>query len=200
MLKELLIFIKDFITAINKEISENGGKAVIYSIFILIGGILFFSPGYVLIFFYKVNTLSNNCIAVNLINTLIIDSILFIIIFISGIIRGVKIPKESKGYIEYKESSLIDIVITMMLMSIISFVLIVTYILLSFNKYNYTVRIGIITLISTTGIVIFMYICKWIKIYYMFISGKIRYNSAVKKYDKANQINNDLMDDDNDNI
>ena len=53
-MKELLEFIKDFILSIGNEINDNEGKGLLSAFFILIGLILFISPGFILMFFFNI--------------------------------------------------------------------------------------------------------------------------------------------------
>lgn len=53
-MKELLEFIKDFILSIGNEINDNEGKGLLSAFFILIGLILFISPGFILMFFLMI--------------------------------------------------------------------------------------------------------------------------------------------------
>lgn len=199
-MKELLNFTKDLFISISNEVNENGEKGTFYAIFILIGLILFISPGYILMFFYKENIVSINYILLNLFSSIIIDSILFGILFIIGLARGIRIPKESKENIVYKDNILINMVMTIILMGIISAILIFVFAIVRLNKINWISKIGITTFIITTAILSFKYICSWIRIYYRFITGKVKYKEAKEKNNKVNQINSDLPDDDEDEI
>jgi small-conductance mechanosensitive channel len=199
-LKELLNFIKDFLISISIEVNDNGEKGILYVVFILIGLVIFISPGYILIFFYKENMVSNDYIVLNLFSTIIIDSVFFGVLFIIGLARGIRIPKESKEHIVYNNDILIDMVITIILMGTISAILIFVFAIVRLNKINWTSKIGIITFIITTAILSLKYIYSWIRIYYRFIIGKVRYKKAKEKNNKVNQINNDLPDDDDDEI
>jgi hypothetical protein len=199
-LKELLIFIKDFLISISNEVNDNGEKGIIYAFFILIGFVLFISPGYILMFIYKGNVASNSYIVLDLFSAIIIDSILFGVLFIIGLARGIRISKDPKEHIIYKDNILFDILITIILMGIISAVLIFVFAIISLNKINWISKIGIITFIVTAAILSIRYIYLWIRIFYKFIIGKIKYREAKEKNNKINKINNHLPDDDDDEI
>ena len=199
-MKELLEFIKDFILSIGNEINDNEGKGLLSAFFILIGLILFISPGFILMFFFNDKVLVNNFISIDLFNIIIIYSIIFIILFVIGLARDIKVPENKEEDIEYEDNIIMNIIKTTGSMAIISIVLIVVFAVVNFRNINFILRVGIIALIITIILLNIKHIYTWIKVVTRFKEGKVSYKKAIKNNKKANEALNDLPDDDDDEI
>lgn len=199
-MKELLEFIKDFILSIGNEINDNEGKGLLSAFFILIGLILFISPGFILMFFFNDKVLVNNFISIDLFDIIIIDSIIFIILFVIGLARDIKVPENKEEDIEYEDNIIMNIIKTTGSMAIISIVLIVVFAVVNFRNINFILRVGIIALIITIILLNIRHIYTWIKVVTRFKKGKVSYKKAIKNNKKANEALNDLPDDDDDEI
>ncbi|MCE9656251.1 hypothetical protein LPC13_13330 [Clostridium celatum] len=199
-MKELLEFIKDFMISIGREINDNEGKGLLSTFFILIGLILFISPGCILMFFCNEKVLVNNFISTDLVNILIIDSIIFMVLFVIGLARNIKVPKDMQGNIVYKDDIIISIIKTIASMTIISIVLIVIFTVVNFENIDYVLKVGIITLIITIILLTIKHILTWVKLFYRFVTGKANYKKAKEYNKKAKEVLNNLPDDDDDEI
>ena len=162
--------------------------------------LLCISPGFILMFFFNDKVLVNNFISIDLFDIIIIDSIIFIILFVIGLARDIKVPENKEEDIEYEDNIIMNIIKTTGSMAIISIVLIVVFAVVNFRNINFILRVGIIALIITIILLNIRHIYTWIKVVTRFKKGKVSYKKAIKNNKKANEALNDLPDDDDDEI
>ncbi|AIY82657.1 putative membrane protein [Clostridium baratii str. Sullivan] len=109
--------VERIISFLGKTLKEDGINGLIPIMTITILALIFISPSYILIFFYKRSLLIENNLIINIFTILILDTVLFFALFVVGSLRGIK---KVNGKFENQGILLNDIVITIFLMGIIS--------------------------------------------------------------------------------
>lgn len=140
--------------------TQKEAKGVIPILGVILGFLLFISPGYTLIFLYKRSLLMQDTVAINTVTILIINTLLFVVLFIIGAIRGIKEEKNATNEI----GIVYDIVVTLILMGAISSVLLTVYAVTELIFGDKQLRVGIITISITLAIIIFKYQFLWRKV------------------------------------
>lgn len=189
--------VENAIKFIVDDLNKNNGKKVICSIFVFISILLFISPGYSLLYFFESDLLQDGNIVLNLLNILIIDSILFTFVYIMGLSRGIKMSSNNEP-IKYEYNTLFDIIITILLMGIISSVLFLSFIIMKIFEIDINIKLRIWIFVITTIVLSAKNIFNWIKMEYRYCKAIKDNNKAKKANREAKEENEDLPDDDDD--
>lgn len=144
------------------QIEESGIKGLIPAISAIILALIFISPSYILIFFYERSLFSEYNLIINIMTVLILDTILFLVLFVIGSFRDIKINENGECEDSGKLSK--DIVITISLMGGVSVLLTIVYGICTIIKGNSNIAIGVITLAVILVIILVYYILGAVKI------------------------------------
>lgn len=140
------------------EIKNKGIKGIVHLIYIIILALIFISPSYIFIFFYKINLFLEYNLIINIMIVLILDMLLFLVLFVIGSLRDIEVDNKFKLIDNGKKSK--DIVMTIVLMGVVSIVIILVYSVFLTNDWNINITIGVKTLGITLVVVFLNYVFK----------------------------------------
>ena len=152
---------------------EKGIKGAISIISILILGVIFISPSYIFIFFYKRSLFLEYSEIINIITIIILDIILFLVLFFICSFRNITL-NDDNGNIESNDSDMLaDIVTTIFLMGSVSIFLVIINVINIIIKSNSTTKIGVIFLCIILGVIFIIYFIPLVKLYFKSIKIKV---------------------------
>lgn len=141
-MKDLMGCLYKLIKYLFNETKENKIKDIIPIIAVIILGLIFISPSYIFIFFYKRSLFLQFSIIINIITIIILDIILFLALFFICSFRNIEV--DNQGNIKSKINSLFeDVVISIFLMGFISILLVIVNGINIIIKWNGTTTKGV---------------------------------------------------------
>ncbi|MBP3916968.1 hypothetical protein [Clostridium sp.] len=164
---EFFSMIMEFIKDINNQINEKGFEGILPAILIIIAILVYISPSYIIVFLYNKHSYVS---LESIISILIMDTILFITLFIVGLSRGIINKKNMK--VEYDSKLLNEIQMTLVFMSIISAILLFIYLVIRFISGDYLIRIGLGVVVCSVVVISIPYLYKWYKIFQRYRNAK----------------------------
>lgn len=131
-----------------KQINSKGVLGVTPPISIFILALIFISPSYIFIFFFKRNLFINYTLSINIFTVLIFDMLLFLVLFIIGSLRDIEIDINKNNKLKFidKGTSFKDAIMNIMLMGVVSIILTLTNSLFLVMGWIIDVKVGILTL------------------------------------------------------
>lgn len=149
--------IKDFCSWLVNIFEKSRIKGVIPIIFMFILGLTFISPSYIFINFYKIEIfLAFNLTFENMLSIIILDVLLFWVLFAIGLFRDIELDKDNNFINNGKLSK--DVVMTIVLMGVVSICLVTVYGIFRIKGIGVSIKIGIRTLyITILSIAIFYF-------------------------------------------
>lgn len=137
------------------ELLKNKDKKGLKTFFLMIiEVILFISPGFMYLFLYEKDTLINTSFCITSLLVLIIDVLLYILIFLCMDVVNVEIKPDS---IEYQNNIEKRIFNTELIMAIISVVLIFIYLVPYFIHKDIKTKLALGTVIMIIGVLVLRY-------------------------------------------
>lgn len=140
------------------EIKNKGIKGIIPLISIIILALIFISPSYTFIFFYKRSLFLDYNLSINIMIVLILDMLLFLVLFVIGSLRDIEVNDKFKFIDNGKKFK--DVIMTIVLMGVVSIVITLVYSGFLINGWNTNVTLGVKTLFITLAVTFLNYICK----------------------------------------
>lgn len=186
---EFFLKLIDFIKDINNVINEKGVEEILPIILIIIAIVVYISPGYIILFLYNKHSSFS---LENIISMIIIDTMLFIVLFIIGLSRGITNEKDKK--LKYESKVLNDIQMTLVLMSVTSVILLFIYLIIRFVSGDYLIKIGLGVLICIVLLISIPYSYKWYKIFQRYRNAKQENKRLNTELEDMPNINEDDED------
>lgn len=156
---ELLDCLCKLIKYLVNEVNEKGLKGIIPIIALSILGVMFASPSYLLIFFYKRSLFSEYNGFINIITIIILDVILFLVLFSICSYENIEVDDEGK-FVSKGNNLLKDISKTIYLMGLVSVLLVIvkgiSVIIRITTKWSIFAKIGVVFLsVILVGILVY---------------------------------------------
>ena len=143
-----------------KQINSKGvlGVTPLISIFIL--ALIFISPAYLFILFYKREMYINYSVTINIVTVMILDMLLYLVLFFIGALRDIEVEIDEKYYPKFHDEGVLikDVIMTIVLMGVVSIVIILSNSLYIINGDSANLSNGIINLGIILGLIWLGYI------------------------------------------
>lgn len=145
------------------EVKNKGIKGIIPLLSIIILTLIFISPSYTFILFFKRSLFSDYKLIINIITVLILDIVLFLVLFVIGSLRDIDVVEvELNGNKELKfipnGTKTKDVIMTIILMGLVSIVMTLVYAVFLIKELDTNTTTGVITLCITLDIIFLGYI------------------------------------------
>lgn len=161
--ENFLIVIEKVLKYISSKIDNGGIKGIFPISAVIFLTIIFLSPGYILIFIYKVMKSVNSNLIIDISTMTVLDVLLFFIIYVASIVMNIEITEE-KGLKEMEANILFDIVRVVTILGGISTTLLTIYGVLLASDSSINVKVGLISLAVLVVLVVAFYVIKLMKI------------------------------------
>ena len=150
-----------FIEYLLNQIKNKGIRGIIPIISIVILGLLFISPSYTFIFFYKRSLFLDYDLIINVITVVILDILLFLILFVIGSLRDIETDNEG-NFIDNGTLSK-DIIMTIVLMGVVSIYLVTVYGIYVIAEWSINTIDGVKNLYGVLSIIFLYYFLPIVK-------------------------------------
>lgn len=150
-----------FIEYLLNQIKNKGIRGIIPIISIVILGLLFISHSYTFIFFYKRSLFLDYDLIINVITVVILDILLFLILFVIGSLRDIETDNEG-NFIDNGTLSK-DIIMTIVLMGVVSIYLVTVYGIYVIAEWSINTIDGVKNLYGVLSIIFLYYFLPIVK-------------------------------------
>lgn len=144
-MENFLIILEKVLKYISSKINNEDIKGILQISVLIFLVIIFLSPGYILIFIYKVMERVNSNLMIDISTMLVLNVLLFFIIYVAGLVMNVELDEENR--LKEKEINIFfDIIRVVTILGGISVTLLSIYGVFAFLDSSINVKVGLISL------------------------------------------------------